>query len=168
MHICVTWPQWVNTLRQRQNGSWHFQTHFLEWKCYNFNQNSRKFVSKGPINKISAFGLWVGGDQATSHYLNQWWLDYRFIYASLGLNQLKRNCIPALVEIMAWPRPGDQPLSEPMMVSQQMHICVTQPQWVKVKWMFYSLNDYVIFSFNRLQNNISVFRAKPIYTCNQI
>ena len=26
--------------------------------------------------------------QATSHYLNQWWFDYRRIYASLGLNEL--------------------------------------------------------------------------------
>ena len=26
--------------------------------------------------------------QTTSHYLNQWWLVYRRIYASLGLNKL--------------------------------------------------------------------------------
>ena len=32
---------------------------------------------------------------------------------------------------MAWRRPGDKPLSEPMMVSLPTHICVTQPQWVK-------------------------------------
>ena len=38
--------------------------------------------------------------------------------------------IPALVQIMAWRRPGDKPLSEPMMVSLQTHICVTWPQWV--------------------------------------
>ena len=40
------------------------------------------------------------------------------------------NNIPALVQIMAWHHPGDKPLSEPMMVSLPMHICVTQPQWV--------------------------------------
>ena len=34
---------------------------------------------------------------------------------------------------MAWRRPGDKPLSEPMMVSLPMHICVTRPQWVNVK-----------------------------------
>ena len=38
------------------------------------------------------------------------------------------NNIPALVQIMAWRRPGDKPLSEPMMVSLTMHICVTRPQ----------------------------------------
>ena len=41
------------------------------------------------------------------------------------------NNIPALVQIMAWRRPGDKPLSEPMLVRIQMHICVTRPQWVK-------------------------------------
>ena len=37
----------------------------------------------------------------------------------------------ALVQIMDWRRSGDKPLSEPMMVSFLMHICITQPQWVK-------------------------------------
>ena len=41
------------------------------------------------------------------------------------------NNIPALVLIMAWRRPGDKPLSEPMMISLLTHICVTRPQWVK-------------------------------------
>ena len=41
------------------------------------------------------------------------------------------NNITALVQIMAWRRPGDKPLSEPMMISLQTHICVTRPQWVK-------------------------------------
>ena len=41
------------------------------------------------------------------------------------------NNIPALVQIMAWRRPGDKPLSEPVMVSLLTHICITRPQWVK-------------------------------------
>ena len=41
------------------------------------------------------------------------------------------NNIPALVQVMAWRRPGDKPLSEPMMVRLPTHICVTRPQWVK-------------------------------------
>ena len=40
------------------------------------------------------------------------------------------NNIPAMVQIMAWRRPGDKPLSEPMMVSLPTHICVARPQWV--------------------------------------
>ena len=41
------------------------------------------------------------------------------------------NNIPALVQIMAWRRLGDKPLSETMMVSLLTYICVTRPQWVK-------------------------------------
>ena len=40
------------------------------------------------------------------------------------------NNIPALIQIMAWRRPGDKPLSEPLMVNLLTHICVTRPQWV--------------------------------------
>ena len=39
---------------------------------------------------------------------------------------------PALVQIMAWRRPGDIPLSEPMMIRLPTHICVTRPQLVDI------------------------------------
>ena len=55
------------------------------------------------------------------------------------------NNIPALVQIMAWRCPGDRPLSEPMMASLAMHICVTRPQWVKSK-IYHSIN----FSYVKL------------------
>ena len=42
------------------------------------------------------------------------------------------NNIPPLAQIMAWRRPGDKPLSEPMMVSLLTQICVTRPQWVNI------------------------------------
>ena len=42
------------------------------------------------------------------------------------------NNIQALVQIMSWRRPGDKPLSEPMVVGLLTHICVTRPQWVKL------------------------------------
>ena len=38
--------------------------------------------------------------------------------------------IPALVQIMAWHRPGHKPLSEPMIVILSRHICIIRPQWV--------------------------------------
>ena len=34
------------------------------------------------------------------------------------------NNIPALVLIMAWSRPGDNPLSEPIMVTLPTHVCI--------------------------------------------
>ena len=45
------------------------------------------------------------------------------------------NNISALVQMMAWRRPSDKPLSEPMMVHLLMHICITWPQWAKFAYM---------------------------------
>ena len=44
------------------------------------------------------------------------------------------NNNPAFVQIMAWCRPGDKPLSEPMMIILLTHTCVTRPQWVNTCW----------------------------------
>ena len=44
------------------------------------------------------------------------------------------NNIPALFQIMAWRRPGDRPLSKPMVVCLLTHICVTRPQWDNSLW----------------------------------
>ena len=41
------------------------------------------------------------------------------------------NNILALVQIMPWHWPGNETLSEPMMVCLSTNICITQPQWVK-------------------------------------
>ena len=80
--------------------------------------------------------------------------DYIFIYISLNKNALISikislkfvpkvpiNNIPTLVQIMAWRRPGGKPLSEPMIVSLLMHICVTRPQRVK-SYSQYRLTGY--------------------------
>ena len=45
--------------------------------------------------------------------------------------------IPSLVQIMAWRRPGDKPLSGAMMVNLPTHICVTRPQWVNRQEQIY-------------------------------
>ena len=42
------------------------------------------------------------------------------------------NNNPALVHIMAWRRPGDKPLSEPMMFNLQTPTCVARPQYMNV------------------------------------
>ena len=63
------------------------------------------------------------------------------------------NNIPALVQIMAWHRPGDKPLSETMMVNLLTHISVTRPQWVKLieaEWPMYISNLAINGSDNGL------------------
>ena len=49
------------------------------------------------------------------------------------------NNIPALIQIMAWCPPGDKPLSEPMMVTLQTHLCITRPQWYSTMWHCHQL-----------------------------
>ena len=58
---------------------------------------------------------------------------------------------PALVQIMAWRRIGDKPLSEPILTDSLTHICGTRGRWVKlvhtpqlvtffhyqIKWLWY-------------------------------
>ena len=44
--------------------------------------------------------------------------------------KVKINTIPLFVQRMAWHRPCNKPLSEPMMVSLLTHIWVTLPPWV--------------------------------------
>ena len=83
----------INTLRPRQNGC-HFPDNIFKWIFLNKHvwikiKISLKFVPKVPINNIPALVLIrLGAGQATSHYLNQWWLFYWSIHASLGLNEL--------------------------------------------------------------------------------
>ena len=91
-HICVTRPQWDNTLRPRQNGR-HFADYIFKHIIWNENV----------------------------------WISINFHWSPNG----PINNIPSLVQIMAWCRLGDKPLSEPMVVSIQTHICVIRPQWVK-------------------------------------
>ena len=101
----------VNTWRPRPNGR-HFPDDIF--KCLFLNGNiwilikmSLTFVLNGPINNMSALFQIMAwhriGDKplsetmltwftdATSHCLNQWWLVYWSLYASLGLNEL--TCI---------------------------------------------------------------------------
>ena len=47
------------------------------------------------------FRYWLGTDQATSHYLNQWWLVYWHIYVSLDLNGLNWKWYLIILEIIA-------------------------------------------------------------------
>ena len=59
--------------------------------------------------------------------------EFRFKFSLKFVPKCPINNIPALVRIMAWRRPGDKPLSEPMMARLPTHICVIRPQWVKSK-----------------------------------
>ena len=80
------WPPFSQT---------NISTDFFRMKMFEFRL--RFHWNLFPRPQITIFHhwsrWWLGAGQGTSHYLNQWWLVYWHIYASLGLNQLK-YCIP--------------------------------------------------------------------------
>ena len=60
------------------------------------------------------------------------------------------NNIPALAKIMAWRRPSDKSLSEPIMVSFLTHICTPHHKWVE--WYLINKANYtalVEYNFNK-------------------
>ena len=60
----------------------------------------------------------------------------------------KRTIISALFQIMAWCRPGDKPLSGPMVIKLPSHICVTQPSWVNLCPADLFKKQFNIFAFS--------------------
>ena len=64
--------------------------------------------------------------------------------------KLRINNIPTLVRIMAWRQPGGKPLSGPMMVSLQTHICVTQTHRVKGPHRNHCINSMNKFCYTRI------------------
>ena len=82
-------------------------------------------------------------------YFPEWkckkiWL--RFHWSLLPRVQL--TIFTTLIQIMAWRRPADKSLSEPMMFSLLTHIRVTRPQWVKKQSHF--LTQYCVCLWSKL------------------
>ena len=138
----VTVAVFIDTTRLDQ--TWLLVAKALVTNIYIFHRNIFVLIhdwmfSLGSILQSNNIGLcqWFGAEHPASHYLNtlrprqngRHFADD--IFKSIFLNEnvwipikisLKFfpkgpiNNIPALVQIMAWRRPGDKPLSEPMMV----------------------------------------------------
>ena len=87
------------------------------------------------------------------------WIPIEIPLKSISKGPVKN--IPALVQIMAWRRPGGKPLSEPMMVSSQTDICVARPQWVKSPRLRYSFAKMLLLA--RSCRNRFVIHTRHIY-----
>ena len=64
-----------------------------------------------------------------------YWLGTSLESALIWCHKGPINNIPALVQIMAWCRSGNKPLSEPMLIILLAHICITRLQWVNQHWV---------------------------------
>ena len=97
-----------------------------KWKCHSLRQQAI-----GVVNTLRSRqnGCHFADDNFGCIFLN----ENVWIAIKTWLNFVPKgpiNNIPALVQIMAWCRPGDKPLSEPMVVRLPTHICITRNQWV--------------------------------------
>ena len=72
------------------------------------------------------------------------------------------NIISELVQIMAWRRRGDKPLSEPMMDKLLTHICITRPQWVWRHMYHQTSNISHTLVGNEIVDHSDVVGASPV------
>ena len=106
------------------------------------------------------------------------WISLKFLLKFVP--NVPLNNIPALVQIMAWRRPGTNPLSEPMILLT--HVCVIRPQsvktyvcngFIKILWLF--TNKYVTVAhlsrcplygvcFSHTSNNITNLNVGESFT----
>ena len=81
----------INTLGPRQNAISRttFSSAFSWMKMHVFRLGFHWSLLRFELKIFRHwFRLWLGAGQATSRYLNQWWIIYWHIYASFGLNKL--------------------------------------------------------------------------------
>ena len=115
-------PQWVLTVIVWK-WTWLWQTQYIPWNMH----NACGFNSLRPRQN----GQHFAGDIFKCIFLNKnVWIPIEISLKLVPKGPI--NNIPALVKIMAWRRPGNKPLSEPMMVNLPTHICISQPQWVNM------------------------------------
>ena len=66
---------------------------------------------------------------------------------------------------MAWRRPGDKPLSGPIMVRLPTHICVTRPQWVKCMFYVDFVDIHIDLSLHSFANEWCIW-TQVLPLCN--
>ena len=119
-----TW--WLNSLASRLYSTAHYGFFIAVFFSIYRSHTARPLTHWGRDQMAAIF---------LTTYSNGFFVnDNAWISINISLKFVPRgpiNNIPALVQIMAWRRPGDKLLSEPMMVRSLTHICVTRPQWVK-------------------------------------
>ena len=122
----------------------------LRWQDFQINSLKRESCILIEISLMCVSNCWTDNKSALTQIiwcctaykllpelktlsLRHWGQDKMAIFQTTFWNAPTKGPIeniPALVQIMAWRRPGDKPLSEPLMIRLSTHICVTRPQWV--------------------------------------
>ena len=116
--VCVTWVHWHDLDSDLCSSVWRCTNTFLPWRI----MLSSLFTHRGKMAAIFQMSFYTEFSRMKMYKFRLWFHWILFPRGSI-------YNIPALVQIMAWHRPG-APLSELMMVIVLTHLCVTRPQWV--------------------------------------
>ena len=140
------------------------------WDCLNFIMlikflywKDTIFILNQPLGPVFQDGWWDLAGASTSfntlrprqngrHFVDTFKLIFVNENVRISIKILMKfvpkapiSTIQALVQIMAWRRPGDKPLSEPMTGSLPTHISVTWPQWVKLSLVIIAQHSHMLF-----------------------
>ena len=123
----ITRPQWINGIsiqEQWLSGDIIYRGIFHGFFMINLHYALKSLTHWGrdKMDTISQTTLLI-----TFSWMKM--LEFRLNFHWCFVPKGPINNIPALFQIMAWRRPGDKPLSGPMIVRLPTHICVTRPQW---------------------------------------
>ena len=151
MHICVTRPQWVNILRPKPKWPpfrrWHFQMHFLEWKCMNITSDfTLKFVPMVGINNILSLvqmmaWRWPGNkpsfESTTASLLRNIWVRSQ-----------RCGCLVTWFCYHLIAKPGNK-------TAAPLWPCITRPQWVKTSFKYSDSDSDKVYSTKIYTSTIS-------------
>ena len=89
-------------------------------------------------------------------------IDMMFIFPKILINDRGAFCEHP-VWVMAWLRPGHNPVSKPMMVRLPTHICVARPQWVNKPF-----RQCAEYDCNAMLNSLQLWHKKPYVRVSSI
>ena len=121
------------TLSNVLANSWNTNLRIILWSYVHSNVLSLNAIKLVNSLRLRKNGRHFPDDIFKCIFLNESiWISFEISLKFVPKGPI--NNIPALVQIMAWRRPGHEPLSELMLVCLLTHICVTRHQWVK-SWL---------------------------------
>ena len=107
-------PNIVSAVITLSNVSWYYML-----QCNDRNNTQTTSLTHWGRDKMAD----ISQTTFSNVFSSMWMFEFRLKLKFVPKGPI--NTIPALAQIMAWRRPGDKPLSEAMLISLPMHICIS-------------------------------------------
>ena len=154
-----------NRLKPRQNGC-HFADDIFKFIFLNGNVLILLQIDWSLLLGVQLtlfkhwFRWWLGAVQTASHCLNQWWLVWRCLFVSLGLNELI-NTLKVSLWDMVWTSLLQLPDHHFSYHWLSLHGCTWTPLSPSVEWS--QLTNFPNFGKNSCINNKLVLISHNLY-----